>query len=62
MAIAGVGWLAVGMIVYVVYRHRQGLDLVTTTKVAIPRPATETEAEYDAVLVAFDEQRLRAPR
>jgi APA family basic amino acid/polyamine antiporter len=55
VAIAGIGWLAVGMIVYPIYRHRHGLDLVTTTKVAIPRPATETEAEYESVLVAFDE-------
>ncbi|MBV8999563.1 MAG: amino acid permease [Solirubrobacterales bacterium] len=55
VAIAGIGWLAIGMIVYPVYRHRQGLDLTTTTKVAIPGPATETEAEYDSVLVAFDE-------
>jgi APA family basic amino acid/polyamine antiporter len=55
VAIAGIGWLAVGMIVYPVYRHNQGLDLTTTTKVAIPRPATETEAEYESVLVAFDD-------
>jgi basic amino acid/polyamine antiporter, APA family len=55
VAIAGIGWLAAGMIIYPIYRHRQGLDLTTTTKVAIPRPATETEAEYDSVLVAFDE-------
>jgi APA family basic amino acid/polyamine antiporter len=55
VAIAGIGWLIVGMIVYPVYRHRHGLDLTTTTKVAIPRPATETEAEYESVLVAFDE-------
>jgi basic amino acid/polyamine antiporter, APA family len=55
VAIAGVGWLLVGICVYVAYRHRQGLDLTTTTKVAIPRPAVETEAEYDSVLVAFDE-------
>ena len=41
---------------YIAYRHRQGLDLTTTTKVAIPRPAVETEAEYDSVLVAFDER------
>ena len=49
------GILAVGMIVYPVYRHRHGLDLTTTTKVAIPRPATETESEYESVLVVFDE-------
>ncbi len=36
------------------YRHRQGLDLTTTTKVAIPRPVTEREAEYESVLVALD--------
>jgi APA family basic amino acid/polyamine antiporter len=55
VAAAGVGWLTIGVCVYVAYRHRQGLDLTTTTKVAIPRPAIETEAEYDSVLVAFDE-------
>jgi APA family basic amino acid/polyamine antiporter len=55
VAIVGIGWLIVGMIVYPVYRHRHGLDLTTTTKVAIARPATETEAEYQSVLVAFDE-------
>ena len=55
VAIVGIGWLIVGMIVYPIYRHRHGLDLVTTTKVAIPRPAVETEAEYASVLVAFDE-------
>ena len=55
VAAAGIGWLLIGICVYATYRHRQGLDLVTTTKVAIPRPATETEAEYESVLVAFDE-------
>jgi APA family basic amino acid/polyamine antiporter len=55
VAVAGVGWLCVGVCVYVIFRRRQGLDLVTTTKVAIPRPAVETEAEYESVLVAFDE-------
>jgi APA family basic amino acid/polyamine antiporter len=55
VAVAGVGWLLVGIGLYVAYRRRQGLDLTTTFKVAIPRPAIETEAEYDSVLVAFDE-------
>jgi basic amino acid/polyamine antiporter, APA family len=55
VAVAGVGWLLVGISLYVAYRHKQGLDLVTTTKVAIARPAIETEAEYHSVLVAFDE-------
>ncbi len=55
VAAAGVGWLATGVVVYIAFRHSQGLDLVSTVKVAIPRPATETEAEYESVLVAFDE-------
>jgi APA family basic amino acid/polyamine antiporter len=61
VAIAGIGWLVIGMIVYPIYRHRQGLDLTTTTKVAIARPATETEAEYQSVLVAFDEHEGYVP-
>jgi APA family basic amino acid/polyamine antiporter len=56
VAIAGIGWLLVGIAVYVTFRRRQGLDLVTTTKVAIARPAVETEAEYQSILVAFDER------
>jgi len=54
VTLVGVVWLAVGLAVYVLFRRRQGLDLTTTTKVAIPKPATEHEAEYDSVLVAFD--------
>jgi APA family basic amino acid/polyamine antiporter len=54
VAVAGIGWLALGVLVYVVYRRRQGLDLTSTVKVAIPRPVVEHEAEYDSVLVAFD--------
>ena len=54
VALAGTGWLALGMVVYVVYRRRQGLDLTSTKKVAIPQPVVEHEAEYDSVLVAFD--------
>jgi APA family basic amino acid/polyamine antiporter len=56
VAVAGVGWLLTGVLVYVTYRRRQGLDLITTTKVAITRPVIDTEAEYHSVLVAFDER------
>src|SRR5947209_152249 len=45
VAAAGVGWLCIGVLVYIVYRRRQGLDLTTTTKVAIPRSVIDTEAE-----------------
>jgi len=49
--VAGTGWLALGVAVYVLYRRRQGLDLTTTHKVAIPQSVVDHEAEYDSVLV-----------
>jgi APA family basic amino acid/polyamine antiporter len=54
VAAAGVGWLVLGMAIFVVFRRRQGLDLVTTTKVAVPKPVLEREAEYESVLVALE--------
>src|SRR3954470_20280607 len=54
VALAGTAWLLLGIGVYVAYRRRQGLDLTSTKKVAIPQPVVEHEAEYDSVLVAFD--------
>jgi basic amino acid/polyamine antiporter, APA family len=54
VALAGIGWLALGCSIYPIYRRRQGLDLTTTTKVAIQRPVLEHEAEYESVLVALD--------
>ena len=39
------------MIVYLLYRRSQGLDLISTHKVAIPQPVVDHEAEYDSVLV-----------
>jgi APA family basic amino acid/polyamine antiporter len=56
VAAAGVGWLALGVATFVAFRRRQGLDLLTTTKVAVPKPAAEREAEYESILVAFDER------
>ena len=51
VAAAGFGWLVVGIVIYVAYRRHQGLDLVSTYKVAIPQPVVDHEAEYDSVLV-----------
>jgi APA family basic amino acid/polyamine antiporter len=51
IAAAGGSWLLLGVVLYVVFRRRQGLDLVSTYKVAIPQPVVEHEAEYDSVLV-----------
>jgi len=63
VAITGIAWLTLGVIVYVVYRRAQGLDLTSTHKVAIAQPVVDHEAEYDSVLVpladdAFDESVL----
>jgi APA family basic amino acid/polyamine antiporter len=51
VAAVGAGWLALGLLVYAAYRRRQGLDLLSTHKVAIPQPVVDHEAEYDSVLV-----------
>ncbi len=54
VTIVAAAWLATGIVVYVVYRRRQGLDLTSTRKIAIPQPVVDHEAEYDSILVAFD--------
>jgi APA family basic amino acid/polyamine antiporter len=54
VTVVGVGWLLFGVALYVGYRRRQGLDLTSTKKVAIPQPVVDHEAEYDSILVAFD--------
>src|SRR4029078_9647232 len=51
VAAGGRGWLPVGWPIYVAFRRRHGLDLVSTVKVAIPQPVVDHEAEYDSVLV-----------
>jgi APA family basic amino acid/polyamine antiporter len=56
VALAGLGWLILGICAYMLYRRRQGLDLTTTTKVAMPRPVVEREAEYESILVALGER------
>jgi basic amino acid/polyamine antiporter, APA family len=54
VTIAGIGWLALGIVIYIPYRRRQGLDLTSTYKVAIPQPVVDHEAEYDSILVALN--------
>jgi basic amino acid/polyamine antiporter, APA family len=54
VALAGIGWLALGCVIYPLYRRRQGLDLTSTVKVAIPAPVVDHEAEYESILVAMD--------
>ncbi len=57
VAVAGVGWLALGVLIYVLYRRNQGLDLTTTAKVVVTKAVVDTEAEYESILVAFDGDR-----
>ena len=52
--VTGMLWLAVGMTTYAVYRRRQGLPLLETHKIVMPKPVVEHEVEYESVLVAFD--------
>jgi basic amino acid/polyamine antiporter, APA family len=54
VAVAGSIWLMLGIVVYIIYRRRHGLNLVTTTKIVVPQPVTATEAEYKSVLVAVE--------
>ncbi len=54
VAVSGAVWLALGIAIYALYRRRHGLDLVTTAKIALPRPATAGEAEYESVLIALE--------
>ena len=54
VAIAGVGWLILGLIFYPLYRRSQGLDLTTTVLAPVAEPVTAREAEYESVLVALE--------
>jgi len=54
LAVAGAGvfWLAFGMVLYVVFRRQQGLDLRTTAKAARPEhPPDFEEFDYGTALV-----------
>jgi basic amino acid/polyamine antiporter, APA family len=52
---SGLGWMALGITLYVIYRRRQGLSLTETHKVVMAKPAVEHEVEYESVLVAFED-------
>ena len=53
--VSGIGWMAAGVLLYVVYRRRQGLALTETHKIVSPKPAVEHEVEYESILVAFED-------
>ena len=51
----GIGWMVLGIIVYVLYRRSQRLPLTETVKVLLPEPLGVEEIEYRSVLVAFED-------
>ena len=51
----GLGWMAFGIAVYVLYRRNQRLPLTETVKVLLPEPLGVEEIEYRSVLVAFED-------
>jgi basic amino acid/polyamine antiporter, APA family len=51
----GTAWMAVGLVIYGLYRRSQGLGMRQTVKVVTPEPLGVEEIEYKSVLVAFSE-------
>jgi APA family basic amino acid/polyamine antiporter len=51
----GVGWMVLGVVVYVLYRRNQKLPLTQTVKVVTPEPLGVEEIEYRSILVAFED-------
>lgn len=49
----GMAWLAVGILVYVLYRRHHELPLSKTVKLVLPEPLGVEEVEYRSVIVAF---------
>ncbi|HEX6152259.1 MAG TPA: amino acid permease [Solirubrobacterales bacterium] len=59
--IAGLGWMALGISLYVLYRRSQRLPLTETVKVVLPEPLGVEEVEYRSILVAFDDEAPFSP-
>jgi APA family basic amino acid/polyamine antiporter len=59
--IIGLGWMAFGLAVYVLYRRNQRLPLTQTVKVVTPEPLGVEEVEYRSVLVGFEDDGTFSP-
>jgi len=59
--VVGLGWMALGIAVYVLYRRNQGLPLTETVKVVLPEPLGVEEVEYRSILVAFEDDETFSP-
>ncbi len=53
--VVGLGWMVLGVAIYMLYRRNQKLPLTETVKVVTPEPLGVEEIEYRSVLVAFDD-------
>lgn len=53
--VIGIGWMLVGLSIYVLYRRSQGLALKQTVKVVMPEPLGVEEVEYRSIVVAFED-------
>ncbi len=59
--IVGLGWMALGITVYVLYRRNQKLPLTETVKVVLPEPLGVEEVEYRSVLVGMEDDEPFSP-
>jgi APA family basic amino acid/polyamine antiporter len=59
--LVGIGWMALGITIYVLYRRNQGLPLTRTVKVVMPEPLGVEEVEYRSVLIAFEDDEAFSP-
>ncbi|HEX5990633.1 MAG TPA: APC family permease [Solirubrobacterales bacterium] len=59
--IVGLGWMVLGVTVYVLYRRSQRLPLTETVKVVLPEPLGVEEVEYRSILVAFEDDESFSP-
>ncbi|HEX3734044.1 MAG TPA: APC family permease [Solirubrobacterales bacterium] len=57
----GIAWMALGIVVYVLYRRNQKLPLTETVKVVMPEPLGVEEVEYRSVLVGFEDDETFSP-
>ena len=58
VAPVGIAWLAIGMIVYVVYRRTQGLPLTETVTAPRRRWGPAVEVEYRSILMPITADRV----
>jgi len=57
----GLGWMAFGIVVYVLFRRARRLPLTETVKVVVPEPLGVEEIEYKSVLVGFEDDEDFSP-